>query len=186
MSGKLLGNWPWFAATLVVALAVHLAAVVATPHIVMHRALATMTQRADFNTIRHSPRATANARAIVRPSPDLLYSTCPYDLEQGPLLVWARVPHGTYWSVSAFDADTDNFFVRNDRQARNGEVRLVLLAPHNDAAPNANGAILVHSPTMRGLVLFRTLIDDDANFTEIDAERRQAGCDTWRPSSGRD
>jgi uncharacterized membrane protein len=185
MSEKLLANWPWLAATLVVALVVHLAAVVLTPHFVMDLTLAGMSRRVGLNTIFHAPRATANSRAIVRPSPDLLYSTCPFDLSRGPLLVWAHVPHGTYWSVSAFDADTNNFFVRNDRQASNGEVRFVLLAPHSDVTPNANGAALVHSPTMRGLVLFRTLINDDADFAEIDAERRQAGCDTWRPSSRR-
>jgi len=185
MSGKLLANWPWFAATLVIALAVHLASIVLIPHVVMDRTLGLMTRNADFNTMRFTPRPTSVSRAIVRPSPDLLYSTCPYDLSRGPLLVWARVPHGTYWSVSAFAANTDNFFVRNDRQASKGEVRFVLLAPDAKAAPDANGAIRVRSPTTRGLVLIRTLINDDANLSEIDAERRQARCDTWRPSQPR-
>jgi uncharacterized membrane protein len=185
MSGKLLANWPWFAATLVVALAVHLASVVLLPHVVMSRALDRLTRRADFNTISHGTRPNSDSRAIVRPSPDLLYSTCPYDLSRGPLLVWARVPRGTYWSVSAFDANTNNFFVRNDRQAANGEVHLVLTPPDQDKQPVVKGAIRVSSPTMRGLVLIRTLINDDANLPEIDAERRQARCDTWRASRTR-
>jgi uncharacterized membrane protein len=185
MSQKFLANWPWLAATLIVALIVHFATILALPHFVMSRTLAEMTRHADFNAIRHPPRATASARGVVRPSPDLLYSTCPYDLSQGPLLVWARVPHGTYWSVSAFDAETNNFFVRNDRQATNGEVRFVLLAPRDERKGLANEALMVSSPSQRGVVLFRTLINDEANLAEFDSERRQARCDTWTASRPR-
>ena len=95
------------------------------------------------------------------------------------------MPLGTYWSVSAFDANTNNFFVRNDRQATSGEVRVVVTPPDQNKKPIVGGATYVRSPTTRGLVLFRTLINDDANLPEIDAERRQARCDTWRASQPR-
>ena len=62
--------------------------------------------------------ADENARAIVRPSPDLLYAGCAFDLADGPLRIQATVPRDTYWSLSMFAANTDNFFVVNDRAAK--------------------------------------------------------------------
>ena len=40
-----------------------------------------------------------------------------------------RAMPDTYWSVSVFDADTDNIYVLNDRQAKNGSVDFVLTGP---------------------------------------------------------
>jgi uncharacterized membrane protein len=183
VSGSPARIWPWATATLAIAVIVHLTTVFFLPHIIMSRVLTQMARNGGYNTLRHGARATADARGVVRPSPDLLYSSCPYDLSKGPLLVEARVPQETYWSVSLFDSETNNFFVRNDRQARGTEMRLLIVPGDQDRTPVAQGATLVHSPTQRGLVLFRTLINDEANFGELDSERREASCKTWRPPS---
>ncbi|HEY5237566.1 MAG TPA: DUF1254 domain-containing protein, partial [Rhizomicrobium sp.] len=123
------------------------------------------------NTIHHTARVDAASRAIVRPSPDLLYSDCPYDLSHGPLRVTAPVPAGTYWSVSAFDSQTNNFFVLDDREAK-GAVDFVLAAK-----PMKAGALqVIVSPTEHGVLLFRTLIDDDAHFVTLNAARLRARC----------
>jgi uncharacterized membrane protein len=167
---RALGWIGWLAATLAVAAIVHLGTVWYLPHFVMGRALA---QMGAANTIHHGRRADASSHGVVRPSPDLLYSSCPYDLSKGPLRVHAPVPPGTYWSVSAFDDNTNNFFVENDRQAKGGVADFVLLGPGQQAQPRDT---VVHAPSERGLILFRTLIDDEAKFAQIDAERRQAIC----------
>jgi uncharacterized membrane protein len=162
----------WIVATLAVAAVVHLGTVWYLPHFVMGRALA---QMGAANTIHHGRRADASSHGVVRPSPDLLYSSCPYDLSKGPLRVHAPVPTGTYWSVSAFDDNTNNFFVENDRQAKGGVVDFVLRGPGQHAQPRDT---VVRAPSERGLILFRTLIDDEAKFAQIDAQRRQATCET--------
>jgi uncharacterized membrane protein len=164
----------WLLATLAIAGIVHAATIYGLPRFVMDRALASM---GTVNTIHHGKRPDATARGIVRPSPDLLYSTCPYDLSTGPVLVRAPIPPGTYWSVSAFDENTDNFFVRNDRQVKGHGIELLIAPPLTPpSAYAAPGRILVVSPTRKGLVLFRTLIDDETQFAAIDAIRRKARC----------
>ena len=173
--------WPWLLATIAIALVVHLAAVIMLPELIMSRLLNAAAQTGGYNSLHHGARVTANSRGVVRPSPDLLYSICPYDLSNGPLIVRARVPGGTYWSVSAFDANTDNYFVRDDREARDGAVGFILFASARAAAPFPKGIEKVYSPSIRGLVLFRTLINDDAKLAEIDSARRQASCETYRP-----
>ncbi len=83
----------------------------------------------------------------------------------------------TYWSVSLFDAETNNFYVLNDRQAKTGAVDFTIVPPDQDKQPLGT---VVRSPTRRGLVLFRTLIDDEKRVAEIDKARRHASCAAYR------
>ncbi|MGH6871071.1 MAG: DUF1254 domain-containing protein [Rhizomicrobium sp.] len=160
---------PWLLATLVVAAAVHVASVWYLPHLVMTRAMARMGA---VNAIHHGARATAAIHGVVRPSPDLLYSVCPFDVSERPLHVIAPVPAGTYWSVSVFDDATNNIFVRNDSQTK-GTVDFFIAGPHQDKEPAGE---VVHAPGVRGLVVFRTLVNDEHRFAELDAARRKAAC----------
>lgn len=165
----------WVGAALAIAVIVHIGSVSVLPQIIMSQALARMGHA---NAIHHGARVTADSRGVVRPSPDLLYSTCPYDLSKGPLLVRATVPAGTYWSVSAFDENTDNFFVRNDRQSRAHTLEFIVTGPVAATVPLPARDEIVLSPTVKGLILFRTLVSDDADLARIDAVRRQATCET--------
>jgi uncharacterized membrane protein len=171
-------NWIYIAATLAIAVAVHVASVLAIPHLIMARVMGAIAQRGQINAMEFAQRPTAESRGVVRPSPDLLYSTCVFDLDKagGALRVHAQGMPQTYWSVSAFDAETNNFFVENDRQAKTGAVDFVIAAPGvyiNTRLP------VVASPTARGLVLFRTLISDETQLAEIDRARRGAGCEAF-------
>ena len=165
-------NWGWILATLVVAGVAHVASVMATPHIIMHMTMRGIG-RGGVNTMMFGKRPTSASRGVVRPSPDLLYASCVYDLSKGPVRVTASGMPDTYWSVSLFDADTNNFYVLNDRQAKTGAVDFTIVPPDQDKQPLGT---VVRSPTRRGLVLFRTLIDDEKRVAEIDRARRSAAC----------
>lgn len=170
----------WIVATLAIAAVVHYFTLVGTPGFIMDRV---MMKMGAVNEIHHQARVTANSRAVVRPSPDLLYSICPFDLSQGALHVTAKVPPGTYWSVSIFDADTNNFFVKNDSQAK-GAIDLMVMLPMTDVKM-PRGTTQVLSPSAKGLVLFRTLVGDEKDFAAIDAVRRGARCDLVHPVATR-
>jgi uncharacterized membrane protein len=164
---------------LLVAAAVHVASVWALPTIIMSRTISRVGE-AGWNTIRFGKRPDAGARGVVRPSPDLLYSTCAYDLSAGPLRVRSPVPRDTYWSVSLFDDQTNNFYVLDDRQAQAQKQSVVdfLVVPAG-AKVNSGGFKVVRAPANKGLVLFRTLINDEHNLAAIDALRRKATCAPW-------
>jgi uncharacterized membrane protein len=72
--------------------------------------------------------------------------------------------------------------VINDRQAKTGGVDFLIIGPHTGLFEDAVAGALpqVYSPSDRGLVLFRTLIDDEAHVTAIDAARRRAGCGAYK------
>lgn len=183
MSDTVRARLLWITATLVVAVLVHIATIYALPRAIMARAL---DKLGTPNTMHVGRRPDASARMIVRPSPDLLYSTCPYDLSKGPLRVTARVPHTTYWSISAFDSATNNFFVRNDLQIAGNSIEVLLVRPGKPwpRLDDAVERIVLFAPSDRGLILIRMLIDNEAHLAALDAFRRHASCETVASSQG--
>jgi len=76
-------------------------------------------------------------------------------------------------SVSVYAANSDNIFVINDRQALDG-VDLVIVGK-GQAAPSGT-AIVVQSPTQRGIVLERRLAPSAEAFAAADIARKQDVC----------
>ena len=176
MSERARQRWIWIGITLLVAMLVHLWTLHAIPRMVMRRLLGRMGEP---NTIRYGGRPRAGRRQVARPSPDMLYAACPYDLSRGPLLITARVPHSTYWSVSAFDSATNNFFVRNDRQVTGDSLEVILMR-HGQPQPPVTSPehAIVFAPTPTGVVLFRTVIDDEKNLSALTELLHQDRCET--------
>lgn len=128
------------------------------------RRKAEVLARQGINVALPSPRADADSRTVVRPSPDLLYTACVFDLSHGPLHITTPVPD-SYISVSGFGADSNNFFAVNDRNATidaEGRKHLDLLLSRDAATPVPAGARHIVAPSDRGLILFRTLITSEA------------------------
>ena len=171
---------PWLLVVVIAAAIAHVAAVWAVPRAIMHVTWTRMAETGGTNVARHAARATHDSRSVVRPSPDLLYSICVYDLGAGPLRVSAPVPPDTYWSVSAFAMNTDNFLVVNDRQAGTS-VDFILAGP-NAAVEKPEGLSVFVAPGPRGLVLFRTLVADETRLAAIDEVRRKARCAPYAPA----
>ena len=163
----------WTGATVLLAAAFHLLTVAVYPYYVMIELKG--SRKAAINSVFHAPRVTARSREVVRPSPDLLYSACGFDLSDRPLVVTAPVPRGTYWSVSMFAANTDNFFVINDRQLGAGEAKIVVVS-RGDASAAPAGYRVVESPTTRGVVLFRMLITDEQDADLLIKVQKRASC----------
>jgi len=166
----------WLVGVLLGAVVVHFVAVAALPYAIMRAAMGRM-QRAATNELAHSPLATAESRGIVRPSPDLAYSSLVFDVSECALEV--RVPlTAPYTSLSGFAANTDNFFAVNDLGTSAkviGELQVVLWGPTLRASWDAVGdARIVHSPSDRGILLVRRVVPSQTAFAEIDAARRRA------------
>jgi len=166
----------WAIFTLALAAAVHWAAVAYLPELIMSRVMAGMSKKS-VNAIVHDNRATAASRTVVKPSPDLLYSHCVFDVTRAPLKVTTAAPDGTYWSVAFYAANTDNFFALNDTTAGGKSATIVLVGQGQVLEPQPEGTLIVSAPTAKGLVLFRTLIDSDPREPELDRLRRDAKCE---------
>jgi uncharacterized membrane protein len=106
--------------------------------------------------------------------PDLLYSICVYDLNaaHGAVEVHTHGMPETYWYLSSTPTPIIS------TQAKTGAADFLLDAPGTPA--EGHRLPMVTTPTNRGIVLFRTLVNDEANIAEIDAARHDAACEPYK------
>ncbi len=165
----------------VTAVLVHLAAVWALPRAIMWVLMngpmaVTLNMR---NQAAFPPPVTAQSRSVVMPSPDLLYSVCVFDVSRGPVRVMANPALPSYWSVALYAANSDNFFVVNDRQAGGKPVDLLLVsgqthAPSTAASPDSQ---VIVTPSDTGFLLMRVLTGNyDAEKAIVEPARHTLTC----------
>jgi uncharacterized membrane protein len=174
--------WFYRALTLVTtAILVHLLAVWAAPRLIMQVLMHSPAAQAMnmHNQAAFPPPVTAAARTVVMPSPDLLYSVCVFDVTAGPVRISANPNLKSYWSIALYAANSDNFFVINDRNAGAKPVNLWLVSESGttEARSIPNGAQVVVSPSKSGFLLMRVLTGDyEAEKTVIEAARHTLTC----------
>jgi uncharacterized membrane protein len=156
-----------------VALGAYQATLLATPYALMQAALNKIGDRGPENQFAFSPMTTAENQTIVRPSPDLAYAACAFDVSKGPVLVDVQPVPDHYWSVSIFDARTDVAAVRSDRDTKGAPARLALIK-QGQTVPAGYEPVRVGYD--RGLVLIRILVAPASTFPTIDAIRRKSTC----------
>lgn len=139
----------------------------------MEAAIRKVSAGAGVNVMRYGTLPTAANQPIVRPSPDLVYSTCPYDLSDGPVLVSMSPVAGRYSSLSIFDARTDVVFIRNDMQAKGKPFRIIL-ARQGQKVPS--GAEVIRVNYDRGIALIRLLVNAPGEIGKLQPIRRQSFC----------
>jgi uncharacterized membrane protein len=135
----------------------------ATPRLIMKVAFERLAERAGgVNRMGHAPPTSPESQMIVRPSPDLLYSICAFDLTQGDIEVRIGQTQG-YWSASVYDQATNNFYLVSHRDFDPTTQALRLSITPAPAA--------IRSPSARGVILVRRRMDNEA--VRADALRAQ-------------
>lgn len=157
---------------LVVAAATAWGAIAYAPYGLMTIAMERLGQ-GGVNSMSYGNLATPERQPVVRPSPDLAYSSCPYDLSAGPLAIDVAPVSGRYSSLSLFDAATDVIFVRNDVEA-GGKPYRIIVARDGQAVPA--GAEVVRTGHDRGIALIRLLLKDPSEIGGLEAARRESSC----------
>lgn len=167
MSGT--ARYVW--AALLVAVMSHFALVHAAPRVMMNAAIERIGGD-NFNAWRAAPRVTAEARTIPRPSPDFAYFACAYDLADGPISIRVA-PWPSYWSLSLYAANSDNFYVIDDRETA-FDARVTLIRRGSRAPADATN--VVESPSRRGIALIRRLAPDVASHAAANETARGDIC----------
>ena len=166
------------------AIALHALTVWALPRVIMDRIITLgggdAARQGSTSGVFLPPPTDHTQRRIVMPSPDLLYATCAYDLGDAPLRVQLSTDYPRYWSIALYATNSDNFFVINDRDAAGEAIDLLLLGPQDQTEripDGASGTRVVRSPTERGFLLMRVLVNEDPTVrADADRTRRQLRC----------
>jgi len=169
-----LKHWLLFVA--IATAGIHVAAVAWFPDLLMGRAIARLGRQAGVNAMGFPPPATDAARTIVRPSPDLLYSVCAFDLRQHNLHIRAAIPEAGYWSLALYGANTNTFLVVNNRGGAAPVFETILTGP-GSRVPDAGHLPILQAPSFTGILLIRRLISSPAALPAEDAARRTAVCE---------
>lgn len=121
------------------------------------------------NTPRFGDQPNAeNSRVIPLPNPDFLYSTINYDLKDNILKISGIVPDSTYWSISAYQQNTTNYFVENEEKVKSKfEYYLAPEGSTNEILKNIPKEKIIYSPTTKGLILFRYLVSKAYPVTKL-------------------
>ncbi|BDW82304.1 hypothetical protein MACH24_17420 [Erythrobacter sp. Dej080120_24] len=152
--------------------AAHGAVLQFAPSMIMDVAMEKIADRgAQLHRFQVGPRTTPETQTVVRPSPDLAYSACLFDLSQAPegLRVSLAATPG-YASLSFFDARTNNFLtIRGGGTDR----EIILLSP-NEGRGEPGTAV---APTMTGVILTRRLAPTQADFDQMSRIAALDRCD---------
>lgn len=144
-----------------------------TPHILMLSFKTKAQMNDQIGKLTISPRAEAGKDEIVRMSPDLLYSSCVFDLSKGAYRITSP-PADDYMSVSFFAHNSDNFFAINDKQSPEGFDLVLVKSGQILSVPD--GATLVETDTPYGIILLRYYLGNKS-LASLDTFRQQATCD---------
>jgi uncharacterized membrane protein len=119
-----------------------------------------------FNHLILGAPAKSGDDRVVMTSPDMIYMLGVYDVSQEPVVIRCAVPaRDTYWCISLYARNTDNFYVRNDRASQDREFDLVL-TNHKVGYRRVGNEEVVHAPSPRGIVVIRAVIQDPADQEE--------------------
>lgn len=183
--------WPHFVGFVLVTALVHLLVVYLVPDAIMRVVISKVSTQTGstpqsgtagdtLNGALHAPPVTAQSRSIVMPSPDMLYSVCTFDVSKGSLRISAHPGLSTYWSIALYAANSDNFYVQNDRHAPGQAVSLTLVSRHS---PEAAKPGVVIAPTDTGVLLMRVLTGNyEAEKAVLEPARRTLQCTSSAPA----
>lgn len=149
----------------------HFATLHMTPGVIMGKAMKQVEARGvALHRFSLSPRTTPQTQTVVRPSPDLAYSLCRFDLSGDEALLVRAGLYDNYASVSFFDMYTNNFATvrigAGDNPASGSEI--LLRAPGGAKLEHAAYAgPQFESPTRRGLILIRRVAPTVAAYEKV-------------------
>lgn len=158
-----------------VAIVAHVATILALPNVIMNVALKRIAATASgVNNLYQSGMVTPQNQTIVRSSPDLAYSTCAFDLSDGPVRIFIGKGQD-YVSAAFYGANTDNVFTLNDRNIGPQGARILVQAKGTQAQAE-RGEVVVTLPSKRGLLLVRRLAPTAQAVARVMNERALDSC----------
>ncbi len=108
------------------------------------------------------------------PSPDLLYSACPFDVSAGPIEIISPQTPG-YHSISVYAWNSDNTltFGGRENRARTGDIHFLF---GRGERPEGTDLPFVQAPSERGIILVRRLIGSDLSYESLRALQAGDSC----------
>lgn len=108
-------------------------------------------------------------------------AVCPYDLEEGPVLIVADDPT-TMWTFATYDTESNEVFSMSARSAINGEVNFLivtkaqLLTLRREEPDLVNETIAIEVDDIEGYVILRSIVPSLSALAEARNFLTNASC----------
>jgi uncharacterized membrane protein len=153
----------WLVTTLVLAVLIFLVVLRRFPNFVTRAYVRSFGRRIGsepWNRLHLASVPHAGTDHVVRSSPDMLNMFGVYDASREPVRIRCFVPDwDSYWSISLYAWNTENFCVLNDRKVKPGELELIVVGPGGKHDGKANETV-VAAPTARGVIVIRAVLNN--------------------------
>lgn len=160
----------WALFTLALAVVFHFIVVWRIPSVMTTKnveAILARKKTGEYNRLFYNDLSYAGTDLVVMSNADMRSSIGFYDVSDKPVKIRCVVPNtGNYWSISLYAWNTDNFYVRNDRNAPGREFDLVIVKTNSKYRKLADEEVVV-SPTGKGVVLMRYIVADRSDSAEL-------------------
>ncbi len=154
----------------------HFAVLRQAPKVIMSKAMTIMGERGvPLHGFSLSPRITPKTQTIVRPSPDLAYSICRFDLSSGPVFIEGAKWDG-YGSLTIFDAHTDAVFITS-LDKKDSKPNSVVLSMEGQSNISKNGSAIAVLSKPRGLALIRRIAPTKGLYDQVKALSNNDVCE---------
>jgi uncharacterized membrane protein len=158
--------------TIILAVVFHLIFIAVFPNLMMSAVLKILMKGRQANVVYHRSPEEAGKDKVPMTSPNLLKSSCVFDVSKKPLRIKAAVPD-TYWSISFYAMNTDNFYVLNDEGAKSKRVNIVLVGSGGTYEKSGDEEVVV-APDDRGYIIIRMLMTDRKKLPDLMKIQKQA------------
>lgn len=172
----------WGGLTVLLSVVVHLGLVLLQPLADTKKWFDDLEGYAPVNQLFQIPEITPASTTFAQASPDIFYAFCRFDLSDQPVKIAASLPD-SYWSISMYSEKSDNFYVINNRQAGQSELRLLLARVDADGESEGEildvpeNTILVSSPSVSGLIVFRAAVPDKSSAETVRSIYQKTRCE---------
>lgn len=159
----------WTVCTLILAAVFHVAGLWLLPRLITQIAVnRILTGRSlVFNEMNYGDIRSAGKDTVPMENADSKTTFAVFDVTDKPVRIKCVVPPtDNYWSVSLYAWNTDNFYVVNDRTAKEKAFDLVLVKPGSKYQSVGKEEILT-VPTNKGVMLIRMLVNDRNDKDEV-------------------
>lgn len=164
MTARALRWGSWIAGSALVAAIAHILFVLLIPSVGSRGALQRLDGAPGALTLLDPSRGASGAPPYDDPAAAL--AICKYDLAMGPLSVSAPTDEAHFLSVALLDARATPFYSVTNRAAVRGKIELVVgdarqisALEANDSDETPNETLRLKSPTQKGFVLARALLE---------------------------
>jgi len=180
---RFLGWLPWILAALIIAGIVHLTSILAMPRLATEDAFARIARVAPLHKLTILAGKPDAMKLLPFEDPSTAVAVCRFDLTQGPLRLKGKLVGDGLMLMSFRNRFGAAFYSMTDRGTSRGTLNVVVVIQSqleaieaNDPEDETPSELRLTSPTLKGLVILRSLAPEKGDYPRAVEELKSIAC----------